>query len=83
MDQTCAKCGSSEILPDVPVVANVDNLSAVPVSAIAYNNPSAWVFKGPVPHRFLARICGKCGFSEFYVENVASLAATLHRTIGR
>ena len=32
---------------------------------------------------FLARICGGCGFSEFYVENVASLAATLRRTNGQ
>ena len=53
---------------EVPVVASVDNLSAIPVSVVAYHKPSAWVFKGPVPHRFPARICGVCRFAAFYVE---------------
>ena len=35
MNMTCSKCGASEMLPEVPVVASVDNLSAVPVSALA------------------------------------------------
>ena len=80
MVKTCPKCGSSESLSEVPVVASVDNLSAVPVSALAYNKPDARVFKGPVPHRFLARICGDCGFAEFYVENPKSLLATIKQS---
>ena len=80
MDKKCPKCGSSEILTEVPVVASVDNLSAAPVSALAYNKPDAWVFKGPVPHRFLARICGVCGFAEFYVENPKGLLATIKQS---
>ncbi len=80
MDKTCLKCGSSEMLPEVPVVASIDNVSVVPVTALAYNKPDAWVFKGPVPHRFLAHICGDCGFAEFYVENPKSLLATIKKS---
>lgn len=81
MGMTCVKCGSTKILTDVPVVSNVDNLSAVPVAAVAYARPEARVFKGPVTHRFLARVCGACGFSEFYVEDPHGLAATIARGI--
>ena len=81
MDMTCPKCGSNEILPDVPVVSSVDNVSAVPVSALAYNKPDAWIFKGPVSHRFVARICGACGFAEIYVENPKGLVATINQVV--
>ena len=81
MDMTCPKCGSNEILPDVPVVSSVDNVSAVPVSALAYNKPDAWIFKGPVSHRFVARICGACGFAEIYVENPKGLVVTINQVV--
>jgi predicted nucleic-acid-binding Zn-ribbon protein len=77
MNMTCLKCGSHKILPDVPVVSSVDKLSAVPVSALAYDKPDAWILKEPAPHRFLARVCGECGFAEFYVKNPLALAATI------
>jgi predicted nucleic-acid-binding Zn-ribbon protein len=75
----CSKCGSQAVLPDVPVVTSVDNLSSVPVVAVAYSQPDAWLFKGPVTHRFLARVCGDCGFAEFYVENPQALAAAIQQ----
>jgi hypothetical protein len=49
--------------------------------ALAYNKPDAWIFKGPNPHRFLARVCGVCGFAEFYVENPKRLAATINQVV--
>jgi predicted nucleic-acid-binding Zn-ribbon protein len=81
MGMTCSKCGASEILPDVPVVSNVDNFSAVPISALAYQRPEARLLKGPVPHRILARVCAACGFAEFYVEDPKGLAATIKRGV--
>ena len=80
MEKTCSKCGSSEILPDVPVVTSDDGLAFVPVSALAYNKPDARIFKQPVQHHFLARICGDCGFAEFYVERPRSLLATIRQS---
>jgi predicted nucleic-acid-binding Zn-ribbon protein len=77
----CTKCGSTEILPDVPVVSNVDNLSAVPIAALTYAKPDALIFKGPITHRFLARVCGDCGFSEFYVKDPKGLMATAKQPV--
>jgi predicted nucleic-acid-binding Zn-ribbon protein len=80
MNASCSKCGSNEVLTDIPVVACVDNsFSAFVVSALAFNKPDARVFKGPVTHRFLARVCGSCGFAEFYVEDPKSFMAVVKR----
>jgi predicted nucleic-acid-binding Zn-ribbon protein len=79
LDMRCSKCGSSDVLPNVPVVSSSDNISSVPVSALAYNKPDAWVFKGPVTHRFVARICGACGFAEFYVEDSKALFEAVNK----
>ncbi|MFO0958851.1 MAG: hypothetical protein U0800_15705 [Isosphaeraceae bacterium] len=77
MSTTCPKCGSDQILPDVPIVTNVDTVSAAPVLALAYRKPGALVFKNPAAHRFLARICAACGFAEFYVEDPKGLAKVI------
>ena len=79
MDTPCSKCGSAEVIANVPVVSNVDRLSAVPVSALLYREPDARVFKGPITHRFLARVCGSCGYTEFYVEDPKGLLAMAKR----
>jgi len=79
MNASCSKCGSTEILTDIPVVSGVDNLSVLYVSALAFNRPDARVFKGPVTHRFLARVCGSCGFAEFYVEDPKGLLEVVKR----
>jgi predicted nucleic-acid-binding Zn-ribbon protein len=76
---SCPKCGSTEILDDIPVVSNVGNLSAVAVSALAYNRPERPILKEPTTHRFLSRICGSCGFAEFYVEDPKGLLAVAER----
>jgi hypothetical protein len=76
---TCSKCGSSEILPNVPIVAGVDNFSAVPVSGLAYRKPEARIFRSPAPHRLLARICGACGLAELYLEDPGGFAALTKR----
>jgi hypothetical protein len=36
MHATWPKCGSTEVLADIPVVTSVDRFSAVPVSSLAY-----------------------------------------------
>ena len=79
MDASCSKCGSNEVLTDIPVVSSVDNLSPFVVSALAFNKPDARVYKGPVTHRFLARVCGSCGFAEFYVEDPKGFMAVVKR----
>jgi predicted nucleic-acid-binding Zn-ribbon protein len=82
MDTPCSKCGSTEVLTSIPVVSRLDRFYAVPVVALAYNKPDALVFKEPVTCRFLARICGSCGFTEFYAEDPKSFVAIAKRAAG-
>jgi predicted nucleic-acid-binding Zn-ribbon protein len=82
MDTPCSKCGSTEVLTDIPVVTSVDRFSANPVVALAHKKPDALVFKQPVTRRFLARICGSCGFAEFYVEDPKGFVAIAKRAAG-
>jgi predicted nucleic-acid-binding Zn-ribbon protein len=77
MDTPCSKCGSTEVLTDIPVVSIIP--AVAPVCAVAYKTPDAMLFKGPVTHRFLARVCGSCGFAEFYVEDPKGFVAIAKR----
>ncbi len=63
MNASCSKCGSTEVLAGIPVVTS----KGFAVSAIDYN------------HRFLARVCGSCGFAEFYVEDPKGFVAVAKR----
>ncbi len=79
---SCSKCGSTEVLPEIPVLSSIDKVTGaeIPAFVLTYDKPDAWVFKGPVIHRFLARICGACGFAEFYVEDPKGLLDIIKRT---
>jgi hypothetical protein len=79
MNRTHQKSGTSEILAQVTLVSRVDNLSAVPVPSLGLNKPRARVFRGPVPHRLPSRICGECGFTEFFVDYPKYFLATRNR----
>ncbi len=78
MKDVCAKCGA-KVLPDVAVMTNVDNLTAVPVAAVAHLNPDALIFKNPRTYPILAQVCSECGYCEFYVKNPQGLAATIEK----
>lgn len=72
---TCAKCGSPDEIPDVRIIDHGDGNAALDLAATIYRDPGAVLFKGAVSHKFRARVCGACGFTEFYVENPGSLLA--------
>ena len=72
---TCPKCQSTEVIPDVRVIDHAHMNQPMDLCATVYTNPGAWVFTGPVSHRFQARVCGQCGYSEFYVDHPQGLLA--------
>lgn len=78
-DGVCPKCGSSEVIPDVKIIDHAHLNQPMELSATVYLNPEAWVFKGPVSHRLQARVCGACGYAEFYVDNPQTLLAAARR----
>jgi predicted nucleic-acid-binding Zn-ribbon protein len=74
-DSACPKCGSTEIIPDVRIIDHGHSNTELDLSATVYSRPEAWIFRGPVTHRFRAHVCGSCGYTEFYVEDPKGLLA--------
>jgi hypothetical protein len=74
----CAKCGSSDVIPNVYVHGNADNLNVV-----MDEKPDAWLFKGEVRSRLQAWVCGACGFTELYAQDPAALLAAYRKHAGQ
>lgn len=68
----CAKCGSDHILADVRIL---DRSYVVTDSLTVelYEHPSALLFRGAHRGTLTARICGSCGYAEFYLGNPEDL----------
>jgi predicted nucleic-acid-binding Zn-ribbon protein len=70
---TCPKCGSNEVLSNLRVSGNqtypphVDIMEPEPP-----NRPFIWSPKSE-QSRFVAYVCGSCGYTEFYAENYTAL----------
>jgi predicted nucleic-acid-binding Zn-ribbon protein len=71
---SCAKCGSTEIIHDAEV-RDYDASSYRRLSAyVSLRNPQGGFFKKTTESgELLARICGECGYTEFYVTNYQAL----------
>jgi len=73
----CAKCGSSDVIPNVTVVGGHGDGGNL--RAIVAENPDAWLFKGEVKPSLEAWICGACGFTELYAQDPAALLAAYRK----
>ncbi len=82
-ESTCAKCGSTELIKDVRIVDHGHGNVALDLGATVYREPESWFFKNPVLHRFNARVCGACGYTEFYVENPGRLLEIAERVASK
>ncbi len=69
---TCPKCISSDILHNVRVLAGTDS-GYVAADLAVFRNPDALVFKGAQRTPLTARVCGQCGFVEFYAQDPGAL----------
>jgi len=66
---TCAKCGSTEVIPDARVLYDSDRDVKIRVDA----DPEALIFTERVRSNLHARVCSQCGYTEFYVREAANL----------
>jgi len=66
-EQTCPKCGSPDIIPNVVIPDHYELGMANEMIMRISENPSAWIFKGTQKSTMRAWICGECGFVEMYV----------------
>jgi hypothetical protein len=67
------KCGSDKLIPLAGILDQGQYSDGRLKARVAYSNPEAWVFKGPVFAKLNATICGDCGFTELTAEDPAAL----------
>lgn len=75
MHDTCPRCGSNKIVPNVPLVdpyGEVGQMSA-DAEVKVHGAPRAWVFKDTASGKLTVRICGECGHAELHVSNFREL----------
>ena len=73
MDKPCAKCSSNKIIPNAIVIDRGDYNAESNLSVAIDGDPNALFFKERSRFPVKAKVCGDCGFTEFYVENPASI----------
>ena len=69
MAETCKRCGSARVIPEVALTAYSGELAQLPVRASVSGAPHAWVFKDTVAGEVKAQICGECGYTELHTAN--------------
>jgi len=70
----CAKCGHSKLIPGVRVVCNVEGADQN-IKLRIDAHPEAILFKQAQRSVLRASICGKCGYTEFFIDEPESLYA--------
>ncbi len=68
----CPKCGSSDRIPNVPLVSQGPD-GVGPVVAEVERYPRAFLLKGQIASRLKATVCARCGFVELYAMDAAEL----------
>ena len=78
-DNGCPKCASTEVVPDVEVRDyDASSYRELAVSVRLPRPPGAFIYQGRETSRLRARVCGRCGYTEFYAPNCGALLAA-HR----
>ena len=73
MDERCAKCGSTKMIPLIKVMDQGQHSDGRLKAHIGYTNPEAWLFKGAIFAKLSATICGECGYTELTAEDPSAL----------
>ena len=79
---TCVKCGSEASIDGVRILDRHSELNASDLTAAAYKDPHALLFKGEVTTTIVARVCGDCGYIELYATDPAALLEVAKRRAG-
>jgi hypothetical protein len=80
---TCVKCQSEKIMPRVRLEVGAPYASAGGVVAVVDEEPEAMLLKLSHEGLMHVRLCGECGFAEFFVENPRELYEAYKRSQAR
>jgi hypothetical protein len=73
MHNTCPRCGSTKIIPDLPLTVEVytggGGMGGGTADVKVCGAPQAWVFKDTASGGLTVRVCGECGHAELHVSN--------------
>lgn len=69
---TCPKCGSSEVLSNLPLHSGQYSPYVDIVEPDPPERPFIWSPKNQ-RSQFRAYVCGACGYTEFYADNYVAL----------
>lgn len=78
----CAKCDSTDLIPDVTIVDSYGMEGRGPLQAVVYSDPKAVLLKGAARSALQALVCGACGYTEIYALKHRQLLRA-HRTSQR
>ena len=75
MHDTCHRCGSNKIVPDLPLVDYYGEIGerSTNIEVNVHGAPQASVFKDTASGNLSVRICGECGHAELHVSNFREL----------
>jgi predicted nucleic-acid-binding Zn-ribbon protein len=72
-NNTCPKCNCKEIIRDAKAVDKDGGASEADMSIATFRNPDALLFKGTQRSTVSAYVCSRCGYVEFYADDVETL----------
>ncbi len=78
-NQTCPKCGSTQIRPNLCVTSSTVEYGPQDLSLQVEENPNATLLKGEKTYPLSAWVCMNCGYTELYVADIAGVDASLRR----
>jgi predicted nucleic-acid-binding Zn-ribbon protein len=73
--RTCRNCGSEEVIPGIQIQDDRGNAMPRALQVSIATKPNAWWDDQRVERSFRATICGRCGYTELWMEGAAELYA--------
>ncbi len=80
---TCPKCNSTVLIDGVRILDRREKFAQDDLTVAVYKDPDAFLFKGEVKSELTARVCGNCGYVEFFATNPAELLAAVAESTRR
>src|SRR5690349_18228078 len=83
MDDTCPRCGSKKVIPDLPISVSVQTGGGPgggTADVAVHGAPQAWIFTDTVRGGLTVSVCGECGHAELRVDNYRRLYGKYEQT---
>ena len=77
-DKKCSKCGSSNVIPGVPIADHAHGGGILPWTAYISEKPNT-LFSKTRYFKIRAWICGECGYTELYTDEPNEVANSYQR----